>query len=164
MKTCSRCGETKPRHQFGAERAKPDGLKAYCRDCSAAYLREYRQREPQRFLTYERDRLKHHGDQRRAADRERWASARSEVESETRARFARKIRKNYGITLEEYDALVANPCALCGSAQHIVLDHCHTTGAIRGPLCKPCNSALGVFGDDPDRLRAAAEYIEKHRS
>jgi Recombination endonuclease VII len=137
----------------------PDGYKAYCNDCAAAYLREYRQREPERFQGYERTRLERHGEQRRAYDRER--NARNEGAS--RGRFARKIRRKYGITLKDYDELVAAPCALCGRTKNVVLDHCHETGAIRGPLCRSCNAALGIFGDDPARLRAAADYIEIHR-
>jgi hypothetical protein len=159
VKTCSRCRVSKPLAEFGVERAREDGRRNYCKICAADHLREYRQREPERFREYEKRR---DGESRRQRDRERWPQ-RSERESATRARFARKIRKNFGITLEEYDALVSNPCQLCGSTEHVVLDHCHTSGAIRGPLCKPCNSGLGIFGDDPARLRAAADYLEKHR-
>jgi hypothetical protein len=41
------------------------------------------------------------------------------------------------------------------------IDHCHTTGAVRGTLCHQCNTALGNFKDSPELLRRAALYVEK---
>lgn len=42
-------------------------------------------------------------------------------------------------------------------------DHDHTTGQFRGWLCHRCNVSLGLMADDPERLRAAADYLEHHR-
>lgn len=76
------------------------------------------------------------------------------------------LKRKYGITPEEYDALLAaqgGGCGICGRlprddiALHV--DHDHTTGRIRGLLCFRCNNALGDFEDDPDRLSAALGYL-----
>lgn len=76
----------------------------------------------------------------------------------------------YGVTEEEYDALVmVDACAVCGAPPEesekgiLFFDHDHRTGKMREPLCSGCNKGLGSFQDDPERLRAAADYIEKHR-
>lgn len=56
-------------------------------------------------------------------------------------------------------------CAICSierSGKNHALDHDHKTGKLRGILCNNCNTGLGMFGDDPVRLRAAAEYLERH--
>lgn len=39
------------------------------------------------------------------------------------------------------------------------LDHDHSTGQLRGVLCRNCNMALGLFGDNPGRITTAAEYL-----
>ncbi len=58
---------------------------------------------------------------------------------------------------------VTERCELCGNAQThkiLCLDHCHATGRFRGWLCDPCNTALGLFRDNPVLLRRAAYYLE----
>jgi hypothetical protein len=73
--------------------------------------------------------------------------------------------KRYGITTDHYAALLARQggtCAICKrppSARRLAVDHCHTTGKVRGLLCSPCNVSLGQFGDDPRRLVEAAKYL-----
>lgn len=74
------------------------------------------------------------------------------------------VKRKYGLTLEEYDAIRARGCAICGRhGPRMALDHDHTNGKVRDALCNNCNNGLGRFGDDPTRLRAAASYLEKHR-
>ncbi|MFC9285667.1 endonuclease domain-containing protein [Streptomyces sp. NPDC057052] len=67
--------------------------------------------------------------------------------------------------------LVSGNCSICGSFETVTragrvrrpsIDHCHRTGVVRGVLCSGCNVGLGLFGDDPARLRAAAEYLERY--
>jgi hypothetical protein len=42
--------------------------------------------------------------------------------------------------------------------------NCHGTQAARDWLCRRCNAGLGLFRDNPAALRAAADYIERHRA
>jgi hypothetical protein len=56
-------------------------------------------------------------------------------------------------------------CAICRRADKLlVVDHCHNTGALREMLCERCNSMLGFVREDPDVLRRAIEYIERHKA
>jgi hypothetical protein len=82
------------------------------------------------------------------------------------------VRRRYGISLDEYETKIAEPCSICRRTlerstrgrgkTNMHLDHCHKTGTIRGVLCRYCNTALGLFGDDPGRLRRAADYLEEN--
>lgn len=76
----------------------------------------------------------------------------------------------YGLTPEQYAEMLEEQggvCAICGTDEwpgkgnrpHV--DHDHSTGRVRGILCSHCNHGLGKFRDDPERLRAAAEYLER---
>jgi len=55
-------------------------------------------------------------------------------------------------------------CAICKkSGRPLLLDHCHSTGKVRGFLCAACNSGLGCYEDDPNIMRAATAYLEAAR-
>lgn len=87
------------------------------------------------------------------------------------ARRKRQLREMYGITIEQFDAMLLDQggkCASCDDAladtkhgRHI--DHCHATGKVRGILCSGCNIALGHAKDDVERLKALIRYLEKHQ-
>ena len=86
-----------------------------------------------------------------------------------RDKQATSSRKHwYDITDDAYDAILqaqGGVCAICEEAptgKLLALDHCHTSGRVRGLLCSRCNLALGHFGDSLSLLVRAAAYIEYH--
>lgn len=77
----------------------------------------------------------------------------------------RQLKKNYGITLVEWNQKFENQektCAICGKTEHVGknwhTDHCHKTGKVRSILCGNCNTALGKFSEDSELLTVAAIY------
>lgn len=77
------------------------------------------------------------------------------------------LRYKYGVTLDWYNAQYEKQkgaCAICGAEQDtLCVDHCHSTGKVRGLLCSECNKGLGAFGDCSVSLRRAASYLEEGR-
>lgn len=82
------------------------------------------------------------------------------------------LLSNYNLTLLEYNKLVEkqkNLCLICNRPEKLldraknirplVVDHCHTTGKIRGLLCASCNLAIGNFEDRIDYLENAILYL-----
>lgn len=69
-----------------------------------------------------------------------------------------------------YNRLVAEQsgrCAICGittqeNNKAFAVDHCHTTGKIRGALCNNCNTGIGNFLDSEELLNKAIEYLRLH--
>lgn len=66
--------------------------------------------------------------------------------------MANRFRR-YGVTQEQYEEMLTaqkNSCAICGTERSQIkreldIDHCHSTGEVRGLLCPPCNRAVGYF-------------------
>lgn len=75
--------------------------------------------------------------------------------------------RRLGISIEQALAmdLVTN-CEATGLVLGVdpkdrAFDHNHETGVVRGVLHSKINLAIGLFGDDPAALRAAADYLER---
>lgn len=82
---------------------------------------------------------------------------------------ARRLR-TFGITEAEYDQMFKSQdgrCAICRtdtpSAKGWCIDHCHSTGVVRGILCSNCNTGLGHFRDSEPIMLAAIEYLNTPR-
>lgn len=80
----------------------------------------------------------------------------------------RHLRKKYGINLTEYNQMLDDQhhgCKICGkdkqqNGKDLAVDHCHSTGKVRGLLCSNCNAALGYFEEDQNRMRLAMQYLD----
>jgi hypothetical protein len=77
------------------------------------------------------------------------------------------LSRRYGVTLDEYNKLFSaqgGMCALCKrhpGKRRLSVDHCHTSGKVRGLLCDACNRGLGLLQDSPALLCAAIQYLSR---
>lgn len=170
---CSRCKDHKPRAAFARNKAMRDRLQAYCRECAAAYHQE-RQVAKGRNVRPRVEVPEGHKLCRTCGDikpHSEWT--RNRTASDGLATLCKSckaaqgraghLKRQYGITEAERDALIASQggvCCICLAASAAHVDHCHETGRVRGVLCFSCNAALGQFKDRPDAIRRAAAYVE----
>lgn len=144
-KTCARCKQEKPVTDFSPRKRKigpPTSWHSYCKVCNNEKVRAL--------------------DARRQAE---------DPVANGRRKRAVFIRKYFGLTMEEYEQIVAeylekqgNVCAICRKpppkGRQLALDHCHRTEKRRGLLCYDCNRGLGCFADNPELMERGAAYLK----
>ena len=150
-----------------------------CRICQTERtLAEFRTRMhgDKRYYYYEckpcyNERLRNSEDSKRYA-RERQQRERKEKPEQYRGY---ELKKRHRITLETYNKKLAEQggvCFICKSTcstgRNLTVDHDHSCcdkdkscgKCLRGLLCLNCNSGLGAFKDDVERLKTAIAYLE----
>lgn len=138
---CKKCGISKPLSEFYKDKAAKNGVGYYCKVCAKANARRlHKVRKESNDPQYARMKRGHY------------------------------YKTTYGITLEEFENMWEDQgrvCAICrvgisssGTGTH--LDHCHTTGKIRGLLCTQCNIGLGGFKDNKISLMQAIAYLNEY--
>ncbi len=145
-KTCRDCKQTKTAELFARNRRRADGLDHRCSDCQFLRYRKWFENRKQKTPELHKSRL-------RSAHLRFW----------------------FGLTHEEYEAMMASQnglCAICGKPEtrlwkgkptRLAVDHDHSPPhTIRGLLCSKCNHGIGSFLDSPALLEAAAAYLRAH--
>jgi hypothetical protein len=140
---------------------------AQCKDCMCRPLPPRLDRDslsPELEFKAEKARVAH-----RRREYRRWKKSKEEDPDAHRLMVRdHGLRTKFGITLEQYEEMSERQlglCAICVRPESIEgaslsVDHCHSTGLVRGLLCRTCNSAIGFLGDDPSMLQRAIDYLE----
>jgi hypothetical protein len=131
---CRKCKKDKKTDEFCADKSIKRGVSTLCKECNKTRCKAYARENKKRVR----------GD---------------------------NLRNRYGISETDYDAMFlaqGGVCKICRQPEHhmdrlLSVDHCHATGKVRGLLCNSCNRGIGLFVDDPERLREAALYLESSR-
>ena len=131
----------------------PEKKRKYSRKYNAAHREEVNKRQ-RKYRAQNPEKARESNRKWRAADPEK-------VRESIRKSH---LRRKYGLTPEQYSALVdaqCGQCAICGRGdEYLCVDHSHSAGIVRGLLCHGCNKAVGFLHDSPDLLRKAANYLE----
>jgi hypothetical protein len=165
MKTCPGCGTDKPLTDYYADRtAKKLGVGTYCKPCSIERAAEaYQRRKAIPKPTPSIKGCATCGFVKPATEYWRAAASRDGLQPECKdCRKARVRAARYGLALDEYEQMLANQdgvCAICHRDRPLVVDHCHDSDEVRGLLCSPCNTAIGLLGEDLDRFLDAVAYL-----
>lgn len=148
---CIHCKTVKPELEFYAFR------KSKCRECTKQYNRN----------SYHK-----HIETRRLYDKNRpsgWnRNDRMKYEPSKEAKWGSHLLRQYGLSKEQFYEMWERQnrvCAICmqecnnSNNTKLCVDHCHSTGKVRGLLCFKCNTGLGRFNDSPELLERAADYL-----
>ena len=88
--------------------------------------------------------------------------------------WARKneLRRKFGLSIDTYNLMSRSQddkCAICKQPETasdgdkvwaLAVDHSHTTGRVRGLLCKNCNIGLGWLKENVEILKESIRYLE----
>jgi hypothetical protein len=134
---CRVCKKTKDIHEYGFH-SRDKKYKTECKECARKASAEYRIQHREKYL---------------------------------RTQSNSQLKKVYGFSLEKYEEQLKKQegkCAICktdspqhGHIKRFSVDHCHSTGKIRGLLCSKCNKGIGFFNDDTKLLDQAIKYLQE---
>ena len=179
-KLCKFCGQTKPVYEFYTDPQTKDGFCWACKVCQRLRVKKYRKERPSRFQGPNGTKYCYKCKIFRPTDN--FGESHTEFDGRQRTctdcvfltNFRRRLRgpvRNhtpaYKIIYERLFDEQDGRCAICrntvpGKRKRFCLDHCHTTGNLRGLLCDSCNWGIGYFKDDPALFQAAIDYVVKH--
>ena len=130
----------------------------------SAYNKAYREKNLENFTAYMKEYREKNKEQIAA-----YAKEYNEKNKEQLALYKKEWNiKKYGLSLEDYNNMLDKQnhnCEICSVSfldnKHFI-DHCHTTNKVRGLLCLNCNTGLGHFKDNTERLTQAINYLQEN--
>lgn len=175
-KSCSIHGK------FNLDNIQIDGTSIRCKPCRLSKNKEQREKYAdkykKKFIEERQDRVNSELKQKRLNNLEEFRAYGRKKYRENRERLGMLAASNRsGIALNDYEKMIEsqnNLCAICGNEEtristhsneitRLCLDHNHSTGLVRELLCAKCNSGLGKFDEDIERLQSAINYLKKHQ-
>ena len=152
MKVCSKCGIEKDIELFAAQKYRDGKRRSTCQECILKQKAEHRKNPINKKNKKELHQTYY---QKPGVKEKQWESG---------------LKNRYNMTAEQYRQLLIfqnNRCAICDiheletAKKRLCVDHSHNTGVVRGLLCMPCNSAIGLLKDKSNIVRKAADYLDK---
>lgn len=107
-------------------------LNSRCRSCDREYAREYRRKNPEKVK-----------------------------ESKRRAKYNMTSSYKEMLNAQNGRCKVCNVHAEDVHNKVLHVDHCHSTGQVRGLLCSNCNTALGLLKDNLYNIERLFNYLKE---
>ena len=187
MKICTRCNQGKPLSEFVKDKNKKGGYRNQCKECkkedSSKYYDKVKTdesfistRKKYRSLSTTKEYHKNYSREYyhipEVKEKQKDYREMLEIkEKRNQTAIAHNYKKLYGITPEQKNDLIRGQdykCLGCNKLFDlndkfdICVDHCHSTGKIRGILCRKCNSILGFADDNQLTLKNLSDYLAKN--
>lgn len=172
IKKCTKCFVSKPLPEFTKQLKGLYGVSSWRRECMKFYRLQHKERcvaYTKLWRSNNRDKWKEQT--KRAYDKHRdkkLAYGAKWREGNKERRFDKYLQRRFRIDLKKYNEMLLAQDFKCGicpkkasdAGRRFAVDHCHSTGKIRGLLCGKCNRALGLFDDSVTTINKAAEYLK----
>jgi hypothetical protein len=175
MKTCPKCGVSKPFDNFYINRSARSGYNSYCKECDKKRLKERHQKTynsifPKKIV----DNKVHCRRCDQYLDKEHFGFNKTYCKECMIALGHIGNLKKYGLSRDDYVVMEFEQngvCKICGNEEkhnkRLSVDHDHSCcegqvscgKCIRGLLCNQCNKTLGLVKDDVQRLQAMIDYL-----
>lgn len=153
---CTKCKVDQPETNFYKDRSKPSGIHSNCKTCQSSRVKTKRTND-------------HVWRKKQIEKSKQYREKNPEQTKLSIKNWTYKTK--YGITYHQFLSKINEQdglCKICSTklevegrncSQKAVVDHCHSTGKIRGIICHRCNVGLGNFLDNAQLLNKAQEYI-----
>lgn len=154
MKKCTQCKESKNLTEFHSDKSRKDGVSNRCKLCRCKYAPVV--------------------EKKCLACNDLFSVSGNAKAQKYCGLKCQKMHLRYGIDEYKYEDMLISQnytCAICknpetatdirtGKIYELSVDHCHTTGQVRGLLCTNCNTAIGALQDSIPNLLSAIDYLE----
>lgn len=136
-KSCNVCGEHKLLSEYSKVHSAGNVYRVYCKKCAVKMVQDKRKDDPLWWRKF-------------------------------------YLKKHFNMTMKDYQDMLESQdykCLICETRFDIEvigkrpnLDHCHSTGKIRGILCFNCNTGIGKLNDNLSTLKKAVQYLESYNN
>lgn len=179
MKECTTCKLMKPLSEFHRSSRVKSGYVSACKSCES--IRGRKKYDPlKNKIRYEEKK-----DEYLATQKEYYKNNKARIQQRSKDYYNRNLEKwlesgwkqkgilnREGKPFTKIDHMkelerTSGLCEICKSdgtlhKKGLCVDHDHDTGIVRGILCAHCNSAIGHFHDDINKLTNAICYLNSN--
>lgn len=184
IRLCPKCNIEKPTMEFLTRKNKYYGL---CKTCRTEYNKTRKEYRSKRYienrgsiLEKQKKYLSDNSEKRKTYVKKYHLENKDKIKEKSKEKWSNLSReqkreincKKMGISIFWWNETFKSQnysCAICKSEvpkskNDFCIDHCHSSGKIRGILCYKCNLAIGYFQDDTVIINNAIMYLNKFKS